>query len=1416
MALFVYITEKCKNDMSGEQKQINNFAKRIETDQRTTLFDNFPPPYLKKRFGNKRLLASEKYVEDHTVVCFHRLLPRGGKDYERFLYDPQAYGEQNFMEQVANNDLTNWVKQKLRERDIPTKQSPSTQEQEYLFSVTGEQNVGDEVFICETAEWVESVTKTELEPRLLLIYEIIFEAIDDIQGPRRNHALNKGDMIYLDDQNRGLSILCRYFPDHKKLSLVKPFYQITRQEKQKIEEQYNDLLTSAQKDITDKEILQYSRRSYPNDILLDDNFWLEVERDQEANLALSSEETELLQSVHAQQSSAQARGFPLFINGRAGSGKSTILLYLFADYLRYYLRNENNDLRPLYLTRSHDLLKRSRDTSYRLIQCNYKALDEDMDLTRSMNDSSFKEFQSFLHNLVPIDDRDRRFNPNTFIDYGRFKKLWDEKFRYTQQARERYGPDHSWHVIRSYIKGLSVDGYLAKEEYDEQPKNERTVTKEKFEEIYDKVWDNWYKDMTNEKYWDDQDLVRYLLERDLVQPAYPAIFCDEAQDFTRIELEVLLRLSIFSDRKLASHEINRVPFAFAGDPFQTLNPTGFRWAAIKAAYVLKFIRALNTTSGPNPVLNYKELCFNYRSASNIVRLCNTIQGLRAALFGIPDIEPQDTWLHEGFSPLPVWFERGATGVMDNLKEQTDLIIIVPCDEGSEKEFVDSDIFLKNAVDRDDEDVPQNVLSPSRAKGLEFNRVVLYGFGENAPDGLLDYLSRPDPFGPDPDSALPLEYFINRLYVAASRPKRRLFVIDSQQGLDNLWKFATDEGIKQQILEKLRDGNDIWQDHLGTLQQGNTGSWNEDREDQVVVAKRYEQEGLAKKDPYLMRQAALAYRNSQVQKEIECCAYALLFEGKYEDSGTKFISCENREKALDAFWEGRKFKRISDLGNLFSSVRNGLEFRMAEFLNTKDTQLEAYIQLLKDIKRHLTHQDQSLIRINDESWRHAFQRSIDKVIKGCQRDVGDWGLVVSLNTFLCENGVDIEEKSLAAIKYRSKDYEGAIRHWESAIGDWDRVKNTKHDEYQEARVSVREAKALILINQMKSGDIVTDAKKHFVAEYYKSKESYIRAATIFSELKDSKDSLNEILNKVLQEKNVSQRNSDAKKILNMLLKKMVKVGELSEAVRLLTQYQCRQISKKNQPKLASILKVELNKWNAMLTELIVSSNILSQSPSLTKTDVQDFLRNKYIDQPIDSWTDFIPVEIVGSAIERADRYVDGLVFYEHVENSNCSEAYKRQASIRWAVCKSKQIKHAKHANPQDWSILRYENELQEKLKEIGLKESDLDKEPDFPIVKLLQPDTEPPKLSGKYNFLNFELNCGPDRINITNQKTLAVASIFLNEKKYRSSDVEFSENQGVFVSEQWGIDINLTHWDTEQYLEIFSSEHGETIRIPDSP
>ena len=60
-----------------------------------------------------------------------------------------------------------------------------------------------------------------------------------------------------------------------------------------------------------------------------------------------------------------------------------------------------------------------------------------------------------------------------------------------------------------------------------------------------------------------------------------------------------------------------------------------------------------------------------------------------------------------------------------------------------------------------------------AKGLEFSRVVLYKFGEECLQHykkLLNPLRTGQPYGESQDG-LPYEYFINRLYVAADRPKR---------------------------------------------------------------------------------------------------------------------------------------------------------------------------------------------------------------------------------------------------------------------------------------------------------------------------------------------------------------------------------------------------------------------------------------------------------------------------------------------------------------------------------------------------------------------------------------------------------------------------------------------------------------------
>ena len=119
MALFVYQTEECKEDSREHSigKDINIFIDRILRTQRTTFFDNFPPPYLKKRFKRQeRLLCAERKIGDDVVVVFYRILVRGSFEYSNFLKYPKKYGDEKFAPLVTDDELKNWVSQQKKRK----------------------------------------------------------------------------------------------------------------------------------------------------------------------------------------------------------------------------------------------------------------------------------------------------------------------------------------------------------------------------------------------------------------------------------------------------------------------------------------------------------------------------------------------------------------------------------------------------------------------------------------------------------------------------------------------------------------------------------------------------------------------------------------------------------------------------------------------------------------------------------------------------------------------------------------------------------------------------------------------------------------------------------------------------------------------------------------------------------------------------------------------------------------------------------------------------------------------------------------------------------------------------------------------------------------------------------------------------
>jgi len=90
---------------------------------------------------------------------------------------------------------------------------------------------------------------------------------------------------------------------------------------------------------------------------------------------------------------------------------------------------------------------------------------------RELLDTVSCQFQPHLLSLIPQEER-RLFGRTSRVDYSRFRRLWIERFGKEPRAFREFGPDLSWHIIRSYIKGMSSETYLEPDDYLQLPQNQ--------------------------------------------------------------------------------------------------------------------------------------------------------------------------------------------------------------------------------------------------------------------------------------------------------------------------------------------------------------------------------------------------------------------------------------------------------------------------------------------------------------------------------------------------------------------------------------------------------------------------------------------------------------------------------------------------------------------------------------------------------------------------------------------------------------------------------------------------------------------------------------------------------------------------------------------------------------------------------
>jgi len=1009
--LFVYSTPAFDKKMQSSdfkvlQTCIKVLRNRIEKKQQYTGFTPFNDGfYVKKKLQYKyRLIASTETIpeniidgDEHELLVFHDLMIRKDPDYNNpgdahcFCRDPEGFAKKhNYRTPDHKEKCIEYCRKRLSEKNVPKpKKDPSDYENEILYGTLRGAKDRNSISIYEMKEWVSSLNAKQnyeiLNTFLHRLYESVVDAITYAVLNELN-GWSTQKVEYGSGRNRWFS----FYYNTTEMIFALGKIETSEDEAKAFISRYKSIFESFDKNV----VLKHISRSYPETVVQnpdDPSLWENIETEKSNNMALSPEELDILSSVL----NSESRKYPLFINGRAGSGKSTILQFLFTSYYFHYLCSKNeHDASPIYFTYNDKLLSAARETVDKLLE-NHEYLgsiaDEAeknaiIDKKKASREISFRNFSDFLLDVANMK------KPNSFlarnkIDFQKFKTLWNKRFKNDQEIMRKTTPEICWHVIRTYIKGDSVEALLDVVEYESSPSH--SVSKEMFKLVYEKVWLPWYSDITlftdkgdqefeakaKSEYWDDQDLVRYVLNEDEESESgsllnryfeehdrFSAIFCDESQDFTRIELEAILEMSLFLYRKVHRNYVNMIPFIFAGDPFQTLNPTGFSWEATKKGFVEKIARVLDKKASTVD-LNYKELKMNYRSDSNIVKFSNAVQVIRAAKLN-PEknsIEPQLPWNEEPGSCL--FYDWKNAEFWNWLEKNGDVSFILPCESSSRGSFIDGNPILRERLYRMDhvpgKDIKTKypVFSSQDIKGLEYDKVVVFGFGAfdraSQEAGGSRFAKLLDDGIKDTDShLLEMEYFINRLYVAVTRPRRQLLILDEPS--NTFWdKFKADMGKEGQVIEWLENTipsncKEAWNKEgkasekfavpirgYSSLLSGETSS-----ENRVKFAEQLLREGIDNRDEERLDIALQRFIEIKSPEAPECfeikgdIAYV---KSDYETAAKEFEKAGKMISSIHCWFLALEKKQDTALGEMVRiadddpDCRDSLQFRLISHL-----------------------------------------------------------------------------------------------------------------------------------------------------------------------------------------------------------------------------------------------------------------------------------------------------------------------------------------------------------------------------------------------------------------------------------------------------------------------------------------------------
>ena len=406
----MYVYRTTYFERSADNKGILPHIERLCAELETMKLDEVQArfervyPYLKRKEGNLRLIARIRRIGNDYILCWLKIFRRGDRDYLEFLREREKFQNRG-LEKEVDDRLRSWLKQQKADngKNQPQKEH-LTEEMRRWLTRPGWEMDRDGLVIYETETWIKQFRIPEISRQWAIYHRIISKLAhtnitiggntvrEDIKLIRENDCYILASRINTTDP-----------PLKQILFLIAPMAAYPTETE--IARFIADLPPEP---LQPDHITSRAKRAYPDYLLADEQMWLAIEQEETANLALSAEEERILHCVSTTEDS-----LPLFLNGPAGSGKSTMLFHLFADYCYRHLsysKKEETDPKlppmPLFLAYNQGVTELAKERVMALLVSHHRFLVGEIG---SVPDISpfFQPFRPFLLNLLPPKERQR-------------------------------------------------------------------------------------------------------------------------------------------------------------------------------------------------------------------------------------------------------------------------------------------------------------------------------------------------------------------------------------------------------------------------------------------------------------------------------------------------------------------------------------------------------------------------------------------------------------------------------------------------------------------------------------------------------------------------------------------------------------------------------------------------------------------------------------------------------------------------------------------------------------------------------------------------------------------------------------------------------------------------------------------------